>query len=412
MKAYERFLDYVYVWTTSDENSMTVPSAAREFNLAYKLVAELKAIGVPNVKLDDKCYIYASIPATPGYEEKPAIGLIAHVDTAPEFSGKDVRPQIIKNYDGEDVALGKSGKVLSTLEFPHLKELKGRTLITTDGTTLLGADDKAGIAEILTAIDEIIKEEIPHGKICIGFTPDEEIARSANYFDVEKFGADFAYTLDGDAEGQIQFENFNASTAIFKIHGINVHTGSAKNLLVNSQLIAMEINGMIPADERPETTEGYEGFFHLVSMSGNVELTTMRYAIREHDSEKYKKRQALLHSIKDYVNKIYGEDVVELEIIESYRNMREEVEKCMHLVDNAKAAIREMGIEPDVSPVRGGTDGARLSFKGLPCPNLGTGGHAYHGAYEHITVEGMDIAVEIIKKIIKLYALEEVKDGN
>lgn len=403
MKAYERFLNYVSVWTTSDETSETVPSTSRQFDLARKLVEELKEIGVKDVEMDDMCYIYASIPATPGYEDKPALGFIAHVDTAPDYSGKDIHPQIIENYNGEDVALGTSGKVLSVEEFPYLKGFKGRTLITTDGTTLLGADDKAGIAEIITLVDEILKEEIPHGKICIGFTPDEEIARSAKHFDVERFGADFGYTLDGDSEGQIQFENFNASTAYFTIHGVNVHTGSAKNIMKNAQLIGMEINGMLP-DERPETTEGYEGFYHLMSMSGNVELTKMRYIIRDHDKASYVKRQEKLESIKNCMNQIYGEGTVELEIVESYKNMRDEIEKCMHLVDNAKTAIKEAGFDVDVSPVRGGTDGARLSFKGLPCPNLGTGGHAYHGPFEHITVEGMDAAVDIAKRIVKLYA--------
>lgn len=403
MKAYERFLNYVSVWTTSDETSETVPSTSRQFDLARKLVEELKEIGVKDVEMDDMCYIYASIPATPGYEDKPALGFIAHVDTAPDYSGKDIHPQIIENYNGEDVALGTSGKVLSVEEFPYLRGFKGRTLITTDGTTLLGADDKAGIAEIITLVDEILKEEIPHGKICIGFTPDEEIARSAKHFDVERFGADFGYTLDGDSEGQIQFENFNASTAYFTIHGVNVHTGSAKNIMKNAQLIGMEINGMLP-DERPETTEGYEGFYHLMSMSGNVELTKMRYIIRDHDKASYVQRQEKLESIKNCMNKIYGEGTVELEIVESYKNMRDEIEKCMHLVDNAKTAIKEAGFDVDVSPVRGGTDGARLSFKGLPCPNLGTGGHAYHGPFEHITVEGMDAAVDIAKRIVKLYA--------
>ncbi len=404
MRAHERFLNYVQVWTTSDETSQTVPSTSRQFDLARKLVEELKSIGVENAEVDEMCYVYASLPATPGYEDKPAIGFVAHVDTAPDFSGKDIKPQIIENYDGKDVVLGTSGRVLSVKEFPYLADFKGRTLITTDGTTLLGADDKAGIAEIITAVEEIIKEDIPHGKICIGFTPDEEIARGAKNFNVERFGADFGYTLDGDSEGQIQFENFNASTAFFTIHGKNVHTGSAKNIMVNSQLLGMEINAMLPP-ERPETTEEYEGFFHLVSFTGNTELTKMRYLIRDHHKDSYIGRQELLQSIADFMNKKYGEGVVELEIVESYKNMREVIDGCMHLVDNAKQAIADAGFTVDISPVRGGTDGARLSFKGLPCPNLGTGGHAYHGPFEHITVEGMDAAVDITKRIIKLYAM-------
>ena len=325
-----------------------------------------------------------------------------------DFSGKDIHPQIIENYNGEDVKLGDSGRVLSVKEFPHLKNMKGRTLITTDGTTLLGADDKAGIAEIITVADEILKEDIPHGKICIGFTPDEEIARGAKHFDVERFGADFAYTLDGDIEGEIQFENFNASTAYFTIHGVNVHMGSAKDILVNSQLIGMEIQSMLP-DERPETTEGYEGFFHLMAFNGNTEKTQMRYLVREHNSEKFKKRHETLRRIQEEMNKKYGEGTVELEIVESYYNMREKIEPCMHLVDTARKAIEKAGLTPDVSPVRGGTDGARLSFKGLPCPNLGTGGSAFHGPFEHITVEGMDLVVGIVRDILKSYAAYKEK---
>ena len=351
MKAYERFLKYVSVWTTSDETSETVPSTERQFDLGRLLVQELKDIGVEKVELNDMCYLYAEIPATPGYEDQPAIGLIAHMDTVMDFSGKDIHPQIIENYNGEDVKLGDSGRVLSVKEFPHLKNMKGRTLITTDGTTLLGADDKAGIAEIITVADEILKEDIPHGKICIGFTPDEEIARGAKHFDVERFGADFAYTLDGDIEGEIQFENFNASTAYFTIHGVNVHTGSAKDILVNETL----------------------------------------------------------RRIQEEMNKKYGEGTVELEIVESYYNMREKIEPCMHLVDTARKAIEKAGLTPDVSPVRGGTDGARLSFKGLPCPNLGTGGSAFHGPFEHITVEGMDLVVGIVRDILKSYAAYKEK---
>ena len=408
MKAYERFLKYVSVWTTSDETSETVPSTERQFDLGRLLVQELKDIGVEKVELNDMCYLYAEIPATPGYEDQPAIGLIAHMDTVMDFSGKDIHPQIIENYNGEDVKLGDSGRVLSVKEFPHLKNMKGRTLITTDGTTLLGADDKAGIAEIITVADEILKEDIPHGKICIGFTPDEEIARGAKHFDVERFGADFAYTLDGDIEGEIQFENFNASTAYFTIHGVNVHMGSAKDILVNSQLIGMEIQSMLP-DERPETTEGYEGFFHLMAFNGNTEKTQMRYLVREHNSEKFKKRHETLRRIQEEMNKKYGEGTVELEIVESYYNMREKIEPCMHLVDTARKAIEKAGLTPDVSPVRGGTDGARLSFKGLPCPNLGTGGSAFHGPFEHITVEGMDLVVGIVRDILKSYAAYKEK---
>lgn len=404
MRAYERFLNYVPVWTTSDETSDTVPSADRELVLARMLVEEMKGLGIADARVDDKGYVYGHIPATPGCEDKPSLGLVAHMDTVADASGENIKPQIIENYDGKDVVLKGSGDILKVDEFPYLAELKGRTLITTDGTTLLGADDKAGIAEILTVAEEIIKEGLPHGKICIGFTPDEEIARGAKHFDVEGFGADYAYTLDGDEEGEIQFENFNASTAFITIHGVSVHTGSAKDVMVNSQTIATEIHQMLPVNERPETTEGYEGFYHLVSVQGNVTTTKMKYFIRDFDRRSFDAREQKLRDIAEEMNKKYGEGKVEVEIVESYYNMREKIEPCMQLIDYAKAAIEHAGITPIVSPVRGGTDGARLSFKGLPCPNLGTGGHAFHGVFEHITVEGMDKAVLIVKDIIRQFA--------
>lgn len=404
MRAYERFLNYVPVWTTSDETSDTVPSADRELVLARMLVEEMKDLGIADARVDDKGYVYGHIPATPGCEDKPSLGLVAHMDTVADASGENIKPQIIENYDGKDVVLKGSGDILKVDEFPYLAELKGRTLITTDGTTLLGADDKAGIAEILTVAEEIIKEGLPHGKICIGFTPDEEIARGAKHFDVEGFGADYAYTLDGDEEGEIQFENFNASTAFITIHGVSVHTGSAKDVMVNSQTIATEIHQMLPVNERPETTEGYEGFYHLVSVQGNVTTTKMKYFIRDFDRRSFDARAQKLRDIAEEMNKKYGEGKVKVEIVESYYNMREKIEPCMQLIDYAKAAIEHAGITPIVSPVRGGTDGARLSFKGLPCPNLGTGGHAFHGVFEHITVEGMDKAVLIVKDIIRQFA--------
>lgn len=404
MRAYERFLNYVPVWTTSDETSDTVPSADRELVLARMLVEEMKGLGIADARVDDKGYVYGHIPATPGCEDKPSLGLVAHMDTVADASGENIKPQIIENYDGKDVVLKGSGDILKVDEFPYLAELKGRTLITTDGTTFLGADDKAGIAEILTVAEEIIKEGLPHGKICIGFTPDEEIARGAKHFDVEGFGADYAYTLDGDEEGEIQFENFNASTAFITIHGVSVHTGSAKDVMVNSQTIATEIHQMLPVNERPETTEGYEGFYHLVSVQGNVTTTKMKYFIRDFDRRSFDARAQKLRDIAEEMNKKYGEGKVEVEIVESYYNMREKIEPCMQLIDYAKAAIEHAGITSIVSPVRGGTDGARLSFKGLPCPNLGTGGHAFHGVFEHITVEGMDKAVLIVKDIIRQFA--------
>ena len=347
MKAYERFLKYVSVWTTSDENSETVPSADRELVLAKLLVEEMKELGIVDARVDKKGYVYGSVPATPGCEKAPALGLIAHMDTAPDASGDNIHPQIIENYDGKDVVLGTSGKMIKVEEFPYLADLKGRTLITTDGTTLLGADDKAGIAEVLTVVEEILTDGTPHGKICIGFTPDEEIARGAKHFDVEGFGADYGYTLDGSAEGEIQYENFNASTAFITIHGVSVHTGTAKDVLVNSQTIGTEFHQMLPVSERPETTEGYEGF-HA--------------------------RAAKMQEIAGSLNEKYGAGTVEIEIVESYYNMREKIKPCMQLIEYAKKAAENADIVPDVAPIRGGTDGARLSFKGLPCPNLGTGG--------------------------------------
>ncbi|MEG0050644.1 MAG: peptidase T [Terrisporobacter sp.] len=403
MRAYERMLNYVKVWTTSDSSSKTVPSTSRQFELAKLLVEEMKELGVEDVHLDEKCYVYGTIPATEGYEDRSKLGFIAHLDTSEDISGQNVKPQIIENYDGEDIVLGDSGRVIRTSDFPHLKGFKGRTLITTDGTTLLGADDKAGIAEIITAIERIQSENIPHGKISIGFNPDEEIGTGAHNFDVEKFGADFAYTLDGWLEGHIEFENFNASSATFEIKGINVHPGSAKNIMVNSQLLAMEINSMLPV-ETPANTEGYEGFYHLMEITGSVENSKLVYIVRDHDADKFDARNEFLKNIEKNMNEKYGEGVVSLTIKQQYRNMKEKIEPCMHLIDNAKKAIRAVGIEPEVGAIRGGTDGAQLSFKGLPCPNIGTGGAAYHGACEHITVEGMDKVVDIAVELVKIYA--------
>lgn len=403
MRAYERMLNYVKVWTTSDSSSETVPSTSRQFDLAKLLVEEMKELGIEDAYVDDKCYVYGTLPATKGYEDKSKLGFIAHLDTSEDISGENVNPQIIENYDGEDIVLGESGRIIKVSDFPHLKNFKGRTLITTDGTTLLGADDKAGIAEIMTAVEIIQKENIPHGKISIGFNPDEEIGTGAHNFDVEKFGADFAYTLDGWLEGQIEYENFNASTATFEIKGINVHPGSAKDIMVNSQLLAMEINSMLP-NETPATTEGYEGFYHLMETTGSVEYSKLVYIVRDHDADKFAARNEFLQNIEKTMNEKYGEGVVTLTIKQQYRNMKEKIEPCMHLIDNAKKAIKAVGLEPMVDAIRGGTDGAQLSFKGLPCPNIGTGGAAYHGACEHISVEGMDKVVDIAIELVKIYA--------
>ncbi|MFR8085410.1 MAG: peptidase T, partial [Faecalimonas sp.] len=402
--AYERFLNYVKIHTTSDENSNTTPSTRRQFDLAEILAEEMKKLGVKDVRVDENCYVYGAIPATPGYEDKPAIGLIAHLDTAPDFCGEHVNPQIYRNYNGEDVTLGDSGKVLSVKTFPHLKELKGRTLITTDGTTLLGADDKAGIAEIMTVAEELLKGTMPHGKICIAFTPDEEVGSGADKLDIPAFGAQYAYTADGGCENEIVYENFNASEAVFKIRGFNIHPGEARNKMINAALVGMEINSMLPNLETPAHTELYEGFFHLCEMEGTVENATLQYIIRDHSAASFEARENTLRHIEKIMNEKYGQGTVKLEIHEQYRNMIEKVAPCMQLVDYAKDAIRELGMEPNTDPIRGGTDGAQLSFRGLPCPNLGTGGYAFHGPYEHITAEGMDTAVHVMLGILKRFA--------
>lgn len=404
MRAYERFLNYVKVHTTSDENSNTTPSTRRQFDLAEILAEEMKKLGVKDVRVDENCYVYGAIPATLGYEDKPAIGLIAHLDTAPDFCGEHVNPQIYRNYNGEDVTLGDSGKVLSVKTFPHLKELKGRTLITTDGTTLLGADDKAGIAEIMTVAEELLKGTMSHGKVCIAFTPDEEVGSGADKLDIPAFGAQYAYTADGGCENEIVYENFNASEAVFKIRGFNIHPGEAKNKMINAALVGMEINSMLPNLETPAHTELYEGFFHLCEMEGTVENATLQYIIRDHSAASFEARENTLKHIEKTMNEKYGQGTVSLEIHEQYRNMIEKVAPCMQLVDYAKDAIRELGMEPNTDPIRGGTDGAQLSFRGLPCPNLGTGGYAFHGPYEHITAEGMDTAVHVMLGILKRFA--------
>ena len=404
MRAYERLIKYAKVSTASDPDSGKHPSSERQFDLAHLLVDELKELGIDNAQLDDKCYVYASIPASEGCENAPAIGLIAHVDTSPDFSGEGVNPIIIENYDGEDVVLGDSGRVLRTSQFPHLKNLKGRTLIVTDGTTLLGSDDKSGIAEIMTAAERILTENIPHGKICIGFTPDEEIGGGTDYFDIERFGADFAYTLDGSLEGEIEFENFNAAAAEITVHGFNVHPGEAKDRMINAALVAMEFNNMLPAAEIPARTEGYEGFFHLTEMDGSNEIAHLSYIIRDHSKVRFETRKEQMQLITKALNERWGEGTVTLQIRDQYYNMEEMIRPHFHLVENALAAAEEAGMKPLTRPERGGTDGAMLSYKGLPCPNLGTGGYAFHGPYEHVTVEGMDLSVELILGILRRYA--------
>ena len=409
MQVEERFLNYVSYWTSSDEDNMTdgkvrIPSSQRQFELGKVLEQELRSLGLEKVILTDHCYVDGLLPATSGYEDKKSIGFIAHMDTAPDFSGKDVKPQVIPDYDGKDVLLKGSGEYLKVSDFPTLKTLTGRTLITTDGTTLLGADDKAGIAEILTAIEQIISSDQPHGDIWIGFTPDEEVGCGADLFDLNYFEADFAYTLDGDYEGEVAYENFNASSALFSIKGVNVHPGEAKDIMVNAALVACEIQSLLPVDETPAHTEGREGFFHLTDMQGDVASATLSYIVRDHDKKSFEMRLNKLRMIEVEMNQKYGNGTVTLTITDSYSNMLEIMEQNPYVVDIAKKAISDAGLEPLSRPVRGGTDGARLSFMGLPCPNLGTGGYGFHGPYEHISVEGMNTAVKVIHNIVAIVA--------
>ena len=403
MKAYERLLSYVKVFTPSSEETGTSPSTQYQFDLARQLVQELKKLGVEDADVDEHCYVYGHISATKGYESRKKLGFIAHMDTVSDFCDHPVNPVVTPDYDGGDLTLGTSGRILSPKMFPHLSALTGRTLITSDGTTILGADDKAGIAEIMTMIEHLNNANIAHGQISVAFTPDEEIGMGADNFDVKKFDADYAYTLDGDTEGEIQFENFNAGRAVVEFTGVNVHPGSSKDTMVNAALVAMEFNSMLPAADTPRNTEDYEGFFHLDAMNGNVSTAMLDYIIRDHDAASYDCRVKMMEHITKILNEKWGEGTVKLTITEQYRNMKEIIDTCMELIDCATAACKECRIPVLITPIRGGTDGARLSFMGLPCPNLGTGGHAFHGPYEHITAEGMDIAVEVGLKIIELF---------
>ena len=404
MRVEERLLKYVSYWTTSDEECRQIPSSERQFELGKVLEQELRDLGLEKVTLTDHCYVYGLLPATKGYADKPAVGFISHMDTAPDFSGKDVKPQIIPDYDGNDVLLKGSGAYLKISDFPTLKTLKGRTLITTDGTTLLGADDKAGVSEIMTAVEQIITEKIPHGDIWIGFTPDEEVGSGADLFDLDYFKAKFAYTVDGDYEGEVAYENFNAASASFEITGVNVHPGEAKDIMINAALVGCEIASLLPENETPAHTEGREGFYHLTDFSGDIAHAKVKYIVRDHDKATFEKRLDTLRGIEKKMNEKYHADTVKLNIQHSYSNMLEVIEKNEYVVAIAKKAIKNVGLEPVSRPVRGGTDGARLSFMGLPCPNLGTGGYGFHGPFEHISVEGMDTAVSVIKEIVKITA--------
>lgn len=406
MRAYERLLNYVKVWTDSDETTGVTPSSARQFDLANILVEEMKTLGISDAHVDEKCYVYGTIPPTRGQENAVKLGFIAHLDTAPDFTGKNVNATVIENYDGKDVVLGNSGRVIKVSDFPYLADKVGKTLIVTDGTTLLGGDDKAGIADILTMVERLNESGVPHGKICIAFTPDEEIGEGADHFDVAHFGADLAYTVDGGASEEIEYENFNASSAVFRVTGVNIHPGSAKDKMVNAQLVAMEINSMLPESDIPARTEGYEGFYHLTDMSGDVAHAELKYIVRDHDFAKFEARNEYLREVASKINAKYGEGTAELTVREQYRNMAEKIAPVMHLIDNAKSASEEAGLVPKVVPIRGGTDGARLSYMGLPCPNLGTGGsYACHGPFEHAVAEDMDDVVNVLLGIVKRYTL-------
>ena len=403
MQVQERFLTYVHVHTTSDETTGTSPSTGRQFDLAHLLEKELKTLGLSDVYADDHCYVYANIPATPGMEHLASIGFIAHMDTSPDCSGENVRPQIIPNYDGGDVVLAGTGDILSPDAFPTLKKLAGMTLITTDGTTLLGADDKAGIAEIVTACEQVLSSGKPHGKICIAFTPDEEIGAGVDHFDLERFGASYAYTVDGGEEGELAFETFNAASAVVDITGLSVHPGSAKDTMVNAALLAMEFNSLLPAGDIPRLTEGYEGFFHLTDMSGSIENARLSYIIRDHDHALFEGRKAMMLHAAKVLNEKYGQEFVRVTLRDSYYNMREKIEPYMFLVENAEKAIQEAGMTPFIYAVRGGTDGSRLSYMGLPTPNLCTGGFAYHGRFEHVAVESMERCTKMVELLMCTY---------
>lgn len=403
-KVTDRFLRYVQIDTQSDEEGTGTPTTEKQHELARLLVEELTKMGAEEITYDkEHCYVYASIPATEGMEKKPVMGFISHMDTSPAVSGANVRPRIITAYDGEDIVLNSGlGIVMKTADFPELKEYQGKSLIVTDGTTLLGADDKAGVAEIMTMAEYLLSHrEVPHGKLRIGFTPDEEVGAGADHFDVELFSADCAYTVDGGKLGELEYENFNAAGARVTFHGRSVHPGDAKNKMKNALLTAMEFQGMLPVSENPMYTEKYEGFYHLDALNGDIERAVADYIIRDHSREKFEQKKALFEKAGAFLNEKYGEGTVEIELKDSYYNMKEIIEDHMELIDHAMEAMREAGVEPVVVPIRGGTDGARLSYMGLPCPNLCTGGHNFHGRFEYICIESMEAVVRILLNLAR-----------
>ena len=409
MRAYERLLNYVKVYTTSDPVSDTHPTTARQFDLARMLVKELQDLGLADAHVDEHCYVYATLPATPGHEAAKGLGFIAHMDTSPDAPGENVKPQIHENYDGGDVVLPGTGAVLSTRQFPFLAKLKGQTLITTDGTTLLGADDKAGIAIILQAVEELLAEKAPHGKICLGFTPDEEIGMGASFFDVSGFGADFAYTLDGGDITDYEYETFNAAKTVVTINGFSIHPGTSKDKMRNALLIAMEYNALLPALETPAHTEGYEGFFHLQEMHGKAEKATMEYIVRDHDMKRFQERKAMMDKAAEQINRRWGDGTAVVDTHDQYYNMYEVLKDHMEILELAESAMKAAGIEhPTHSPIRGGTDGSVLTYKGLLCPNLPSAGHNAHGRYEYAPVESLKTGVKTVKALVSPELVETI----
>ena len=404
MRAYERLLRYVKVYTQSADGTGETPSTPCQLELARQLEGEMRELGLQEVRISPFGIVTGVLPATPGCEGAPPLGFIAHLDTAPAFSGKDVNPILHPGYDGGDLVLPRDGRVIRAADFPVLERMKGRTLITADGSTLLGADDKAGVAEIMTLCQRVIDENLPHGRLCIAFTPDEEIGEGPDHFDVAAFGAQYAYTVDGSAAGSIEYENFNAASAKVDITGVSVHPGTAKDVMENALLIAQELNSLLPPEAVPARTEGYEGFFHLDALTGTTAFAHMEYIVRDHDREKFEAKKTLLERSAAQVQAAHPTARVELTLKDSYYNMKEKLTDCMHLVDNARRAAELAGLTPAVEPIRGGTDGARLSYMGLPCPNLGTGGYNFHGPLELACVEEMDAVVEVLRHIVELYS--------
>ena len=404
MRAYERLIRYAKIHTASSETAEGTPSTARQRDLSDLLAEELAALGAADVHVDEHAYVYARIPATPGLEGKPAIGFLAHLDTVPDFPGEGVQPRVIERYDGGAIALGESGRTLSPAEFPHLARLVGKTLIVTDGTTVLGADDKAGIAEIMTAAEALLRGDQPHGLVAVGFCPDEEIGHGAALLDLERFGAALGYTVDGGTPGEIEYENFNAAAADVAIRGVSVHPGAAKDTMVNAALVAAEFNAMLPAGDTPRHTQGYEGFFHLTGMRGDVAAAEMHYIVRDHDAARFEARKDTLRHAAALLNERYGDGTVTLTLRDQYRNMLEQVKPHFEVVEKAIAAARALGGDLKAAPIRGGTDGAQLSFRGLPCPNLPTGSYGHHGPYEHAVAEEMDESAALLVQIAAEFA--------